>query len=120
MTRALQLAERYCDAELLSLQAFVDGDPRSLNPRRFAAGGDSIWIFTPKVRKLHADIAYAIAYHRGFDPRERVEQVQGGFGCVEPLPDKDFKMVRDFFERAVFAPARNRATNAATRPCPAA
>lgn len=29
MTRALKLAERYSDAELLSLQAFIDGDPRS-------------------------------------------------------------------------------------------
>lgn len=101
MTSALRLAERYCDAELLSLQAFVDGDPRSKNPNCTAKGGNSIWIYTPKVRKLHSDIAWAIAYHRGFDPRERVAQVQGGFGCVEPLPDRDHKTVRELFARAV-------------------
>ncbi len=104
MTRALQLAKRFSDVELLSTQAFIDGDPRSHNPAR--AAGKSIYIHTDRVRKLHADIAWAIAYHRGFDKRERVEKVAGGFGCVEPLPDRDHKAVHDFFERVVFGPAR--------------
>ena len=104
MTRALQLAKRFSDVELLSTQAFIDGDPRSKNPAHTA--GKSIYIHTDRVRKLHADIAYAIAYHRGFDKRERVEKVAGGFGCVEALPGRDHKEVRDFFEKAVFGPAR--------------
>lgn len=108
MTRALQLARRFSDVELLTTQAFLDADPRSTNPQWKA--GKSIYLHTDKVRKLHADIAWAIAYHRGFDKAERVERVAGGFGCVEPLPDKDHKAVRAFFERAVFGPARRKET----------
>lgn len=99
-TEGLRLAQRYSQVELLSLQAFIHGDPRSRNRQR-----NSIYIHSDKARQKLDAIAWAISYQLGLGmgrmtAEERIP-VHGGFGYVEALPEKTFKTVDQFFARAL-------------------
>lgn len=71
MTRAHDLYKRRTIEELLAKGEAVRADPANKNPQ---AG--SIYLYTPKARKLLDDIAWAIKYHMD-DKRAEADSSKG-------------------------------------------
>lgn len=58
MSRALALYKRYSLAELAAMREEVTRDPANKNTQP-----GSIYLFSPKARKLLDDLAWAVRYH---------------------------------------------------------